>query len=129
MPPPKPRKGRRCCPWRCPNRPGRAADNLCVISAIMRAPSGPARNGKQDRAGMAMSKHFEEDGVSFDYPESWRLEREDADDGWTVAVQSPGTAFLTVTLDARTPTTEDVAETVLETLRSDYPNLEAEARV
>ncbi len=76
-----------------------------------------------------MSKHFQEDGVSFTYPESWRLEREEAEDGWTVAVQSPGTAFLTVTLDTRTPALEDVAETVLEALRSDYPNLEAEPRV
>jgi hypothetical protein len=72
-----------------------------------------------------MSKHFQEDGVSFAYPESWHLEREEAEGGWTVVVQSPGTAFLTVTLDTNTPPTEEVAETVLEALRSDYPGLEA----
>jgi hypothetical protein len=76
-----------------------------------------------------MSKHFEEDGVSFDYPEGWQLEREGAENGWTVAVQSPGTAFLTVTLDGSMPATEEVAETVLEALRSDYPGLEASPRV
>jgi hypothetical protein len=73
---------------------------------------------------MVMKKH-KEAGVSFDYPENWRLEREEADDGWTVSLQSPGTAFLTVTLDAQMPGTAEVAETVLEALRSDYPNLEA----
>jgi hypothetical protein len=76
-----------------------------------------------------VSKHFHEDGVSFDYPEGWRLEREKAADGWTVSVQSPGTAFLTIALDNHMPGTEEVAETVLDALRSDYPNLEAKPRV
>jgi hypothetical protein len=76
-----------------------------------------------------VSKHFQEDGVSFDYPEGWRLEREEAADGWTVSVQSPGTAFLTIALDNHMPGTEEVAETVLDALRSDYPNLEAKPRV
>jgi hypothetical protein len=80
-------------------------------------------------AGADMSKHYQEDGVSFDYPAAWRLEREEAEDGWTVSVQSPGTAFLTVTLDAQMPGTEEVAEAVLEALRSDYPNLEARPRI
>jgi hypothetical protein len=80
-------------------------------------------------AGADMSKHFQEDGISFDYPEGWRLEREEAEDGWTVSVQSPGTAFLTVTFDAQMPDTRAVAEIVLEALRSDYPNLEARPRV
>jgi hypothetical protein len=75
---------------------------------------------------MIMSKQFEEDGISFSYPENWRLEREEAEDGWTVAVEGPGTAFMTVTLDTRMPVTEEVAATVLEALRSDYPDLEAE---
>jgi hypothetical protein len=69
---------------------------------------------------------FSEDGVSFVCPDGWRLEREEAESGWTVTLQSPGTAFALVSLDRTLPDTEEVAATVLEALRSDYPGLEAE---
>ena len=35
-----------------------------------------------------MPRDFAEDGVSFSYPDDWRLEREEAEDGWTVTVRS-----------------------------------------
>jgi hypothetical protein len=76
-----------------------------------------------------MSKQFQEDGISVAYPDDWTLEREEADNGWTVAVQSPGTAFLSVTCDGDRPAPEEVAATVLEALRSDYPGLEARPAV
>jgi hypothetical protein len=76
-----------------------------------------------------MSRQFEEDGVSFRYPESWALEREEAEDGWTVSLQSPGTAFAVLSLDRSQPLTEEVIETTLEALKADYPELEAEACV
>jgi hypothetical protein len=76
-----------------------------------------------------MARRFERDGVSFEYPESWRLEREDSADGWTVLLQSPGTAFVTITLDASMPEAGEVIETALEALRQDYPSLEAEEHV
>jgi hypothetical protein len=76
-----------------------------------------------------MPRLFQEDGISFRYPEDWRLEREEADGGWTVLLQSPGTAFLTLTTDSNLPSQEDMAETALEALRADYPGLESEARV
>ena len=76
-----------------------------------------------------MTKLFREDGISFRYPENWTLEREEADGGWTVSVQSPDTAFLVLTCDRGMPNTEDVAETTLEALREEYPGLEAESCV
>jgi hypothetical protein len=76
-----------------------------------------------------MPQVFQQEGLSFRYPDGWRLEREDSDGGWTVLLQSPGTAFLTVTADGSLPTVEDMAEAALEALRSEYPTLEAEERV
>src|SRR5262245_50480259 len=73
-----------------------------------------------------MAALFEQDGIRFRYPESWRLEREDTDSGWTVSLQSPGTAFWVLTLDQNTPEVEEVAQTALEALREDYPELEAD---
>jgi hypothetical protein len=69
---------------------------------------------------------FAEDGIRFQYPENWGLEREDNDNGWTVSVQSPGTAFLMVCLREDTPSTEEMADTALAALREDYPDLEAD---
>jgi hypothetical protein len=76
-----------------------------------------------------MSKHFAEDGISLSFPESWSLEREESDEGWTVLLQSPGTAFLTVTFDSSMPPAEDMAETALEAMRAEYANLEAEPAI
>src|SRR5262249_50507466 len=55
------------------------------------------------------------------------LERQAEEDGWTVTLQSPGTAFLVVRLDrSLLLTPEQVAAAALATLRADYPDLEAE---
>jgi hypothetical protein len=67
---------------------------------------------------------FCDGGVRFRYPESWVLEREDNDSGWTVSVQGPGTAFLMVCLRADTPATDEVADAALAALQEDYPELE-----
>jgi hypothetical protein len=76
-----------------------------------------------------MTKEFNEGGVSFRYPESWTLEHEEAEGGWTVTLQSKETAFLVVTLDPLMPAPEEMAKTVLEALRSEYPELEADSAV
>jgi hypothetical protein len=76
-----------------------------------------------------MSKHFVADGISFSFPESWRMEREDSDEGWTVLLQSPGTAFLTITFDSNMPLAEEMAETALAAMRGEYNNLEAEPAI
>jgi hypothetical protein len=76
-----------------------------------------------------MLQTYEQDGISFRYPANWKLEQEESDNGWTVFLQSAGTSFVTITLDTDMPPLEQVLETALETLRSDYPTLEAEACV
>jgi hypothetical protein len=73
-----------------------------------------------------MNKQFGRDGVSFRYPADWRLEQEEAGGGWTAALQSPGAAFLTVTYDPDMPSTEDMAQTALDALRSEHRDVEAE---
>jgi hypothetical protein len=76
-----------------------------------------------------MRSRFEQDGLSFRYPADWKLEREDNDQGWTVLLQSPGTGFVTVTLDQTMPELEQVLRETLDTLRIDYPTLEVETMV
>jgi hypothetical protein len=71
-------------------------------------------------------QEFSEEGVAFRYPDNWRLEREEGESGWTVLLQSPGTAFMTITCDADMPTVEEMAEAAVDALREDYPQLEAE---
>lgn len=76
-----------------------------------------------------MSREYQDDGISFRYPDNWKLEREESADGWTVLLQSPGTAFLTLTCDSSGASTEEIAEAALEALRADYPGLEATPQV
>jgi hypothetical protein len=73
-----------------------------------------------------MAAQFNEGGIRFRYPENWRLEREDNDSGWTVSVQSPDTAFMMISLREDMPSTAQMADTALEALREDYPDLEAD---
>src|SRR4051812_1572403 len=75
-----------------------------------------------------MVAHFDESGIRFQYPENWQLEREEHESGWTVSVQSPGTAFLLITVNAVAdgPDPPRMAATVLEAMRADYPDLEAD---
>jgi hypothetical protein len=76
-----------------------------------------------------MPLQFHDHGVRFQYPESWGLEREEGETGWTVSVQSPQTAFLLISVDEAMPDAGVVAATALEALRSEYPDLEADDRV
>src|SRR5579871_2849113 len=76
-----------------------------------------------------MSKHYQEDGLSFEYPDNWRLDREESEDGWTVLLQSPGTAFMTLTCDHSGASIEEVANAALEALRAEYPALEPQPHV
>jgi hypothetical protein len=69
---------------------------------------------------------FEDGGIKFRYPENWKLEREDSDTGWTVSLQSPGTAFMMVCLREDMPTADQLAEAALDALREDYPELEVD---
>src|SRR5262245_969633 len=74
----------------------------------------------------AVIESYDESGVHFKYPSNWRVDREETDTGWTVTVQSPDTAFLLICLREDLPTTDEIAETALEALREDYPDLEAD---
>lgn len=76
-----------------------------------------------------MTQEYRDEVIAFRYPDNWNLEREEYESGWTLTLQSPGTAFLTLTCDENMPTIEEVAETTLEALKEDYPQLEAEVAV
>jgi hypothetical protein len=73
-----------------------------------------------------MAAHFSEAGVSFQYPENWRLEREEIDSGWLITVQSPGTSFLMICRRVDNPTPAELADEALADLRESYPELETE---
>lgn len=76
-----------------------------------------------------MAAIFDDEGVRFRYPENWKLEREDNEEGWTVSLQSPGTAFLMLCVREDLPSADEMADTTLEALREEYPDLEADERV
>ena len=69
---------------------------------------------------------FSKDGIRFQYPDGWRLTREDSESGWTVTVEGPDTAFFLLTFDESMPEVSAVAQTALDALQADYPDLEAD---
>jgi hypothetical protein len=70
---------------------------------------------------------FERDGISFRYPENWSLEEQtDAEGGWTVIVNSAGTAFLMVSLQPEASDAGDLADQTLDALRGEYKEFDAE---
>src|SRR4051812_43775868 len=73
-----------------------------------------------------MPHTFDNGTLRFMYPENWHVERQETEEGWTVSVQSPGTAFLLISSYEERPEVKDVLETALITLRQDYSELEAE---
>ena len=73
-----------------------------------------------------MAARFDDGGIHFQYPENWQLEREENETGWTVSLQSPGTAFMMLCLREDLPTPDQVAEAALDALREEYPELEAD---
>jgi hypothetical protein len=76
---------------------------------------------------------FERDAISFRYPADWTVEvDEDAESGgWTVTVNSPETAFFMASLQPEASDSGDLADQALadqalESLRSEYKELDAE---
>ncbi|MER3415895.1 MAG: hypothetical protein C4297_06750 [Gemmataceae bacterium] len=74
----------------------------------------------------AVFQRFERDGLHFEYPENWQIEQSEAEDGWAVIVQSPGTAFMLVSVHDQRPSVEELLEASLVALREEYPDLEME---
>jgi hypothetical protein len=73
-----------------------------------------------------MPGQFRKDGIRFQYPENWERTLEETATGWTVSVQSPETAFFLLTYDSDMPEIGLTADTALEALRTEYPDLEAD---
>jgi hypothetical protein len=73
-----------------------------------------------------MVSEFHEGGLRFRYPENWKLERQDSEDGWTISLQSPDTAFMMLCLREDMPATSDLAAAALEALKEEYEDLEAD---
>jgi hypothetical protein len=69
---------------------------------------------------------FERSGIRFQYPANWTADAEDAEDGWTVTLQSPETAFVLVSLRPDAATAAQVADEALDALRIEYPELDSE---
>jgi hypothetical protein len=69
---------------------------------------------------------FDRDGISFRYPENWRVDVEEGTGGWTITLTSPDTAFAIISLrpDARDPA--DLADQTFDALKAEYTELDAE---
>jgi hypothetical protein len=74
------------------------------------------------------TRTYADHGVGFEFPSDWEVEVTRDDSEVTIAVQEPsGSAFVLVTADESCSDPSDVAETALDTIREEYPDLDAVA--
>lgn len=74
-----------------------------------------------------MPAEFRKLGVSFQYPENWTLDEDDAPAGQiAVTVYSPGGGFWTLSVYTDEADLSELAETAVEALKEDYNDLESE---
>ena len=71
------------------------------------------------------SEVYEDHGVRFEYPSDWELEVTDDGEVTTVDVQHPGgIAFLLVRIDESCPDPDLVADSAMDAMREEYPDLD-----
>ena len=69
---------------------------------------------------------FSDYGVSFEYPDDWEVDTQEAERERSVFVQGPGSAFALISvLDGR-PTTGHVLDTAENALKSEYEDCEVD---
>jgi len=73
-----------------------------------------------------MAKAFARDGIRIEYPENWTTETDETDEGWSVSIFSPDTAFLMVSQYPEDTDPVELADMALGALRENYPDLEAD---
>lgn len=71
-----------------------------------------------------MDRVFEGHGIRFEYPEDWILHEQTSPEEITLTVQSPESSFWSVTLILDRPDPRRVIETILETFREEYSEVD-----
>ncbi|HYW78035.1 MAG TPA: hypothetical protein VE890_00595 [Thermoguttaceae bacterium] len=74
-----------------------------------------------------MPAKYEKLGISFQYPDNWKLDEEDAMAGCdSVTVYSPGGSFWSLAIHPRSADPRLLAEGVVDTMKQEYDEIEAE---
>jgi hypothetical protein len=71
-----------------------------------------------------MDRVFEGHGIRFEYPEDWILHEQSSAEEITLTVQSPDSSFWSLTLMLDRPDPRRVLDTVLETFREEYSEID-----
>ena len=76
-----------------------------------------------------MAREFTRSGIRIYYPDEWKLEQEETDDGWSASILSPDTAFLMLSHHSSVDDPSELSDMALEAMRESYPELEVEHTV
>ena len=71
-----------------------------------------------------MPATYHKHGFHFLFPENWTLEEQEGEGQWSVSVQSPQTAFWSMTVDETGRSPEELAANALRAIREEYPTLD-----
>jgi len=70
------------------------------------------------------TKKYDNHGIQFQYPENWELEEQADDQEVMVALQSPGTAFWSLTLYYERPDPAAIIDSAVEAYKEEYEELD-----
>ena len=74
-----------------------------------------------------MPAEFKKLGVTFQYPENWQLDEDQAAGGHSVTVYSPGGAFWQIGIHPRSTDPARLANSALKAMQEEYEGVENEA--
>jgi hypothetical protein len=74
-------------------------------------------------------KEYQREKLILKHPLDWTIEEAEEGDGWTTTIQSPGSAFILVSLRPEAEDAAQLADETLGILKDDYPELDHEDRV
>lgn len=72
-----------------------------------------------------MAQEFARSGIRIQYPDDWRIETEDTDEGWSSSFFSPGTAFVMLSHYPDDYAPAELADMALAAMRETYSDLES----
>lgn len=77
-----------------------------------------------------MVRNYDHHGLSFQFPENWKLDEETVEDGSpSVWLYPPGGGFWSVTMYGSDVDAQWATQQTLDTMRGEYPDLDVDSRV
>jgi hypothetical protein len=116
-----------CTGWEHAGPPGALRTvhlTCCLAQDIAKHCGGSPRSARHTHLQRPAMKTFDAHGVRFHYPDDWSLSHDHDGGSLNVNLQTPGTAFWSLTLLEDRPPVEDVLNAAIAAYEEEYPQVD-----